>query len=85
MNKFKLAVYGLGFAGAGLLGSIMAVAHAAVTSTPVTIPTDLAGAIMGFAGTQLADPGTETILLVVLGVPFAFYLLYKLRSLIPKK
>ena len=81
-NKLKAAIYGAGLAVAGL-GSAAA-AFASTTSTPVTVPTDLASAVMSFAGTQLSDPGTEVVLLIVIGVPFAFYLAHKLIGLVPK-
>ena len=84
MNKIKLALISSGLAVTGAVLSLMSVAHAAVTSTPITVPTDLANAAMAFAGSQLSDPGLEVLLLVVIGVPFAFYIIHKVIGLVPK-
>lgn len=79
MNKIKLTLIGV----AGALASFVGVAHAA-TTTPLVIPATLGSDFLAFAGSQLADPGTIIVLLVVLGIPLAFYLAKKIRSLIPK-
>lgn len=48
------------------------------------IPTSTAAQLFSTVGDMIADPGMLAIIGVVLGVPFAFYVIKKVRALIPK-
>jgi hypothetical protein len=50
-----------------------------------TIPTSTAGSLVANAISVVQDPGMLAVLLVVVGVPFGFYLIKKIISLIPKR
>jgi hypothetical protein len=49
-----------------------------------TIPTSTASTLLASVGDVVSDPGMLAILAVVLGVPFAFYVIKKVKALIPK-
>jgi hypothetical protein len=81
MNKLKIALVAV----AGVIGSFLGLGVAsAATTTPITIPATLGSDFLAFAGGQLADPGTLLLLLIALGVPFAFYLIGRIRKVVPK-
>jgi len=50
----------------------------------ISLPTGTAPDSLGFVGGQLADPGTYLLLLLIIGVPFTFYLIKKIRAVTPK-
>lgn len=50
----------------------------------VTFPASFGTDFLANVTTQLSDPGLLTIVLIVLGVPFAFWLIKKVYGLIPK-
>lgn len=50
-----------------------------------TIPTSTAANLMAQASGVFTDPGMLSVILVVVGVPFGFYLAKKIISLIPKR
>jgi len=56
----------------------------AATLTPIPVPTSTASDALAFVGAQIADPGTYLLVLLVVGVPFAFYLVKKIRGVVPK-
>lgn len=51
----------------------------------LTIPTTTAPQLLAYANGLLQDPGLLAVLLVVVGIPFGFYIIKKVISLIPKK
>ena len=53
--------------------------------TNFTIPTSTADSLVANAISVVKDPGMLLLLLVVVGVPFGFYVIKKLISLIPKR
>ena len=56
--------------------------------TPIvtlTVPTSTAPTLLAYANGLLQDPGLLAVLLVVVGIPFGFYIIKKVISLIPKK
>jgi hypothetical protein len=80
MNKaLKIAA----FVGVGVALSVLPTF--AATLTAVTVPTSTASDALAFVGSQLADPGTYVVILLVIGIPLVFYVAKKLISLIPKK
>ena len=79
MNKlFKIAAW------VGAVGAAIGTALA-TTLSPIAVPTSTAPDALAFVGGQLADLGTYTLLLLVIGVPFAFYIIHKIRAVVPKK
>jgi hypothetical protein len=51
---------------------------------PLAVPTDTAPDTLGFIGGQFSDPGTYLLILLIVGVPLAFYLVKKIKGAIPK-
>jgi integral membrane sensor domain MASE1 len=81
-NKVKAIVGALSFMAVGI-GFAAVTAFAAVTTTPIAIPTDLANAAMTLVGQQLTDPGMILLLVVAAGLPLAFWLAHKGIRLVP--
>ena len=51
----------------------------------LVVPTSTAPNLLAYANGLLQDPGLLTVLLVVVGVPFGFYIIKKVIALVPKK
>jgi len=51
----------------------------------LTIPTTTASTLLASVNDTIADPGMLTLLGVIVGVPFAFYVIKKVIALIPKR
>lgn len=51
----------------------------------ITVPTSTATDLLANVSSQISDTGTLTLVLAVVGIPFAFYVIKKLIALIPKK
>jgi ABC-type glycerol-3-phosphate transport system permease component len=51
----------------------------------LVVPTSTAPTLLAYASGLLTDPGVLAVVAVVVGVPFGFYIIKKLISLIPKK
>jgi hypothetical protein len=49
------------------------------------IPTSTASSLVANAISVIKDPGMLLVLLVVVGVPFGFYIMKKISSVIPKR
>jgi len=53
--------------------------------TALTIPTSTVDSLLAQASSQISDPGTLLVIVLALGIPFAFYVIRKLIGLVPKK
>lgn len=51
----------------------------------ITVPTSTATTLLANVSSQIQDPGTLAVLAVVVGIPFAFYVIKKLIALVPKR
>jgi hypothetical protein len=69
---------------AGIAAATSAISAFAATLSPVALPSSTAPDALAFVGGQIADPGTYLLILLVVGVPFAFYLVKKIRGVVPK-
>jgi hypothetical protein len=59
----------------------VAMAHA---SAFFVAPTGTQATLSANVGSQVSDPGTLELVLLAIGVPFAFYVIHALIGLIPK-
>jgi len=41
--------------------------------------------MLGYAAGLFQDPGTLALLMVIVGIPFGFYIIKKVISLVPKR
>ena len=81
-NKIKALVGAISLIGAAV-GFAAVSAFASVTTTPITVPVDLANAAMSFVGQQITDPGTLLLIVVAAGLPLVFWLAHKGIRLVP--
>ena len=76
----KLVMWSAG-AGAAVVGLVASVAAHAQT---FVVPTSTASSLTANIGSQFADPGTLTVVVVAAGIPLAFYVIHQLMGLLPK-
>ena len=48
-----------------------------------TVPTSTVASLTANVTSQITDPGTLAVLVLVAGIPLAFYVIHKLLGLIP--
>lgn len=69
-------------AGASALAALATAAL--VHAQAFEVPTSTASSLTANVGTQLADSGTLTVVVLAAGIPLAFYVIHQLIGLIPK-
>ena len=72
------------YAGNDIEGDGSAIIFTIISPTAVAVPAGFVSGIQTVAGGQISDPGTLLVVVLVAGVPFAFYVIHKLIGLIPK-
>jgi len=76
MKKFLLG------AGAALASTLGFVGTAAAQS-PIAVPEGLTASTTAFIGGQISDAGTVAVLVIVIGLPVAFWLARQVKGLFP--